>query len=87
MEQIQSYYPYCRYFRANAPGDVDTCSVYPDGIPREIIEVAIDQRLPFEGDGGIRFEWRISKIKGDPLYIFGPGAPGTFDTSVEEARR
>jgi hypothetical protein len=32
------------------------CSVFPDGIPDEIIENRYDHRESFEGDNGVRFE-------------------------------
>ena len=36
--------------------DAFRCTAFPKGIPAEIIEEYADHRLPFVGDGGIRFE-------------------------------
>ena len=36
--------------------DAFRCTAFPLGIPAEIFEEYADHRLPFLGDGGIRFE-------------------------------
>lgn len=89
METIKPYCSYCLHYRGRNDEDVETCGAFPDGIPTAILEVSVDHRYPFEGDAGIRFEFRLSLIKEAPLYIFGAGAPGTFDLDlpVKEARR
>lgn len=32
------------------------CEAFPDGIPDEVLVDGFDHRLPFPGDGGVRFE-------------------------------
>lgn len=32
-----------------------TCEAFPDGIPPRIAHLHFDHRLPFPGDGGVRF--------------------------------
>jgi hypothetical protein len=50
---------YCRHLRAGVDdGDkrLVTCTAYPDGIPKVMLESFGDHRIPFEGDHGIQFE-------------------------------
>lgn len=35
-----------------------TCDAFPDGIPEEVFSNERDHRMPYPGDGGIRFEAR-----------------------------
>ena len=82
METGQPYCPYCLHYRSTNEEDVEICGAYPDGIPTAILVGDVDHRFPYEGDGGIRFEFRLSMIPGIPPYVFGAGAPGTFDIDL-----
>lgn len=56
-----------------------TCEAFPDGIPAEIIQYGADHRLPFEGDGGVRF---LQKRGPEALQAFEDWR-STFDVSQE----
>lgn len=38
------------------PGTPETCDAYPQGIPEMIWRHGYNHQLPYEGDGGVRFE-------------------------------
>jgi hypothetical protein len=46
----------CRHWRENDDDDVPVCDAYPDGIPQQIMNAALDHTVPQPGDHGIRFE-------------------------------
>lgn len=45
----------CTRFEDGDDG-VARCDAFPDGIPDRIMFEAFDHRLPYPGDGGLRFE-------------------------------
>lgn len=50
--------PMCTFCR-HRPVRTDkplTCHAFPDGIPREILELQLDHRLPLLDDHGVLFE-------------------------------
>lgn len=47
----------CRHLEeAVTMRDAFRCAAFPDGIPADIFEEYANHRLPYAGDGGIRFE-------------------------------
>lgn len=50
----------CRHYIGNLPTSWEghICYAFPDGIPTEILEGDFDHRKPYEGDNGIRFQWK-----------------------------
>lgn len=89
MDPTKPYCPFCIHYRdPDEETGLETCGAYPDGIPLEILEVSVDHRFPYEGDGGILFEFRPSRVEEMPPYAFGAEAPATFDVLLEkEAKR
>lgn len=52
---------YCKHRRLRG---IDTyCAAFPDGIPDDIRWNKVDHKMPYEGDGGIRFEADPEKEK------------------------
>jgi hypothetical protein len=69
----------CRHFDRTAPGPGFACAAFPAGIPDAIIESRADHRVPFDGDGGIRFD----PIDGEAVAY----AVDLFDSELEEPYR
>jgi hypothetical protein len=46
----------CRHYDRTAPGPGIRCAAFPNGVPDEIFTSEADHRMPFDGDGGVRFE-------------------------------
>lgn len=44
----------CKHYKPNEYGFA--CPAFPEGIPKEIIDLDFDHRNPWPGDGGIRWE-------------------------------
>lgn len=38
------------------------CDAYPDGVPKEILSLAVDHKKPYKGDHGIRYKEGVRDI-------------------------
>lgn len=45
---------YCKHLHTRM--DRNSCAAFPDDIPKAILHMEHDHRLPYPGDHGIRFE-------------------------------
>jgi hypothetical protein len=62
----------CRHFDKHSP----SCTAYPDGVPRSILENQHDHRRALAGDHGVQFEAKDDESRNMMVELMGP-SPGS----------